>query len=109
MAEDGPVTDHLARPIDFGRTADDYATHRPDLPDRLFTMLEQRGWMPRGARTLDVGTGTGAFARELAARGLTVTGIDRAPAMIEAAKQKSSAQRVTVDFRVGTAERLPFP
>jgi demethylmenaquinone methyltransferase / 2-methoxy-6-polyprenyl-1,4-benzoquinol methylase len=42
-----------------------------------------------GSRTLDVGTGTGDLAIELARRGASVTGVDFAPAMLEVARGKA--------------------
>jgi demethylmenaquinone methyltransferase / 2-methoxy-6-polyprenyl-1,4-benzoquinol methylase len=42
-----------------------------------------------GSRALDVGTGTGDLAIELARRGATVTGLDFAPAMLEVARGKA--------------------
>jgi len=62
----------------------------------------------RGIRALDVGCGTGFLAFELAARGHTVTGIDFAPAMIAAAKNKAEAQRIAVALGRADAEQLPF-
>jgi len=48
-----------------------------------------------GARSvLDVGCGTGVFALMLAARGLEVTGVDPAAAMIDDARAKPGADRV---------------
>jgi demethylmenaquinone methyltransferase / 2-methoxy-6-polyprenyl-1,4-benzoquinol methylase len=43
-----------------------------------------------GSRALDVGTGTGDLAIELARRGASVTGVDFAPAMLEVARGKAS-------------------
>ena len=42
-----------------------------------------------GSRALDVGTGTGDLAIELARRGASVTGVDFAPAMLEVARGKA--------------------
>ncbi len=42
-----------------------------------------------GARALDVATGTGDLAVELARRGAEVTGLDFAPAMLEIARRKA--------------------
>lgn len=57
------------------------------------------------ASVLDVGTGTGLFAEEFAARGLSAVGVDANPEMIELARKLAP----TVRFLEGTAERLPFP
>ncbi|MEN6409764.1 MAG: class I SAM-dependent methyltransferase [Anaerolineaceae bacterium] len=54
---------------------------------------------------LDVGTGSGLFAEQFAARGLSVTGLDANPAMLPAAEQFVP----TGSFQEGTAEALPFP
>jgi demethylmenaquinone methyltransferase / 2-methoxy-6-polyprenyl-1,4-benzoquinol methylase len=42
-----------------------------------------------GSRALDVGTGTGDLAIELARRGASVTGLDFAPAMLDVARSKA--------------------
>ena len=61
-----------------------------------------------GERVLDVATGTGWTARRVAARGATVTGVDLGADLIEAAKAAAAEARLTIDFRVGDAEKLPF-
>src|SRR4051812_26606943 len=43
--------------------------------------------LPRGARVLDAGCGTGRVGAELAAWGHEVVGVDADPALIEAARQ----------------------
>ncbi len=57
------------------------------------------------ATALDVGTGTGLFAEEFAARGLSAVGIDANPEMVQRASTLAPALR----FLEGTAEKLPFP
>jgi ubiquinone/menaquinone biosynthesis C-methylase UbiE len=67
-----------------------------------------------GERVLDVGCGSGAVTREIArrvgSRGLAV-GVDPSPALLavarELARQAGCADRV--EFREGSALRLPFP
>lgn len=56
------------------------------------------------SRILDIGSGTGTFAVELAAAGYTVTGIDPAAAMIATARAKSGADKV--DWLVGEISDL---
>lgn len=58
---------------------------------------------------LDVGCGTGFLSLELAARGHRVTGIDLAPAMLEAARRKAAERGVDIRFEEGDAEQVPFP
>ncbi|MBI2372727.1 MAG: class I SAM-dependent methyltransferase [Deltaproteobacteria bacterium] len=104
---DDTLVDHEGRPIDFGRTASDYSTHRPDFPESLFERASALGWL-RGPRTLDLGTGTGAVARALARRGLVVTGLDVSPEMVEAARARSAGAGA-LDFVVGRAEATGRP
>jgi len=54
---------------------------------------------------LDIGTGSGLFAEQFAARGLQVTGLDANPEMLPAARMYVPAGI----FHEGIAEKLPFP
>ena len=58
-----------------------------------------------GSTALDVATGTGDLAVELARRGAEVTGIDFAPAMLEIARRKAPGLR----FEEGDALNLAQP
>jgi len=67
---------------------------------RLAELLEPRG----GGRYLEVGTGTGADALELASRyGAHVTGVDVSRAMVDEARRRGLR-----DALVATADALPF-
>jgi demethylmenaquinone methyltransferase/2-methoxy-6-polyprenyl-1,4-benzoquinol methylase len=57
-----------------------------------------------GSRALDVATGTGDLAIELAARGASVIGVDFSPAMLDLARGKAP----DVDFEEGDALALRF-
>jgi demethylmenaquinone methyltransferase/2-methoxy-6-polyprenyl-1,4-benzoquinol methylase len=57
-----------------------------------------------GSRALDVATGTGDLAIELASRGAAVTGVDFSPAMLELAREKAP----NIDFEEGDALALRF-
>jgi ubiquinone/menaquinone biosynthesis C-methylase UbiE len=64
-----------------------------------------------GETALDVGTGTGHWAVDLAQRGLTVTGVDISEAMLAVARRK--AAEIGLEDRVAwhqaDAHALPFP
>ena len=57
-----------------------------------------------GSRALDVATGTGDLAIELASRGANVTGMDFSPAMLDLARNKAP----DVEFEEGDALALRF-
>ncbi|MFW5709485.1 MAG: class I SAM-dependent methyltransferase, partial [Chloroflexota bacterium] len=71
--------------IDFGKTADDYETHRQGFPQRFFDALVQRDLLSVGRRVLDLGTGTGTLARGAALTGSKVTALDIARELINKA------------------------
>ena len=63
-------------------------------------------WMPsdlRGARILDAGCGTGAFAVEAARRGAEVVAIDLSPTLVALARERSPKDLGfgSIQFRVG--------
>lgn len=61
-----------------------------------------------GQRVLEIGCGDGSLAVELARRGAHVTAIDASETMIDAARQRAKSAAVAIDFRIETADRLPF-
>lgn len=75
------------------------------------SVLVERANPPRGARVLDVATGTGIVARRVAERvghEGAVVGIDLNPNMLAVARNKAAQERIAVDWREGRAETLPF-
>jgi len=62
-----------------------------------------------GLRVLDVGCGDGAYSIHAARLGATVTGLDISPAMLDAARRRADAAGVSVEWREGRVEALPFP
>lgn len=60
------------------------------------------------AKVLDVATGTGAQAYELAKLGLDVTGVDLSPEMLEQAKKKLQDKSLKLKFLHADATELPF-
>lgn len=95
--------------IDFGRTADDYARYRAGFPPEFFTRLAASGIGLPGQRVVDLGTGTGVLARELAAAGCVVTGLDVAPELLDQARELDAAAGVEVTYRAAPAESTGLP
>lgn len=94
---------------DFGRTADDYATHRAGFPPVFILRLRDNGIGVAGQTVLDLGTGTGSLARGMAASGALVTGVDPAADMLDQARRLAAAEGLSIGFQVGTAERTGQP
>ncbi len=96
------------KPFDWGKTSDDYAMHRPGPPLGLYTRLAALGIGLPGQRVLDIATGTGVLARQLAQQGCEVTGIDISPEQISIARSLAAGDGLAATFLVGDAHRLPF-
>ncbi len=92
--------------VDFGKTASDYRTFRAGFPSQFFHSLAQREWVHANQRAIDLGTGTGTVARGLAQMGVSVIGIDPAPALLTEAAALDREAGVNVEYRVGSAEQL---
>jgi len=101
--------DHKGRTIDFGRTAADYDIHRPGFPSEIFEDWENRGWINSGTKALDLGTGTGSVALNLAQRGLIVTAADLALEMLDVARQRAESEGLEIDFIHAPAENTKIP
>ncbi|MEO8595701.1 MAG: class I SAM-dependent methyltransferase [Candidatus Solibacter sp.] len=61
-----------------------------------------------GARLLDVGCGSGNLALIAARAGASVSGVDIAPNWIERAVKRAAEENLTIDFREGDADSLPY-
>jgi SAM-dependent methyltransferase len=72
--------------IDFGKTSDDYVTHRAGFPNSFYPALLEMGVAVAGRDLLDIGTGTGTLAYGFHQRGASVVAIDRSQAMLDAAR-----------------------
>jgi 2-polyprenyl-3-methyl-5-hydroxy-6-metoxy-1,4-benzoquinol methylase len=61
-----------------------------------------------GSRVLDVACGTGNLAILAARRGCVVSGIDIASNLIGQARTRAAVEGLSIDFKEGDAEALPF-
>ena len=107
LSDSARATRNLA--VDFGKTAADYGKHRHGFPPELFERLTRFGIGLSGQRVLDLGTGTGTVARNLARRGCSVTGLDPSAPMMEQAALLDAEAGVTIQYRAGKAEATGLP
>ena len=61
-----------------------------------------------GQNVLDVACGTGVVAVTAARRGAQVTALDLTPELLARARENAEIANVTIDFRDGDVEQLPF-
>jgi 2-polyprenyl-6-hydroxyphenyl methylase / 3-demethylubiquinone-9 3-methyltransferase len=64
---------------------------------------------PQAKATLDVGCGGGLLAEEFARLGCQVTGLDPAEPALQIARAHAAATGLSIDYRAGVGEALPFP
>ena len=70
--------------------------------------IEQEINYDKNTQILDLGCGTGRHSIELAKRGYTVTGIDLSASQLNRAKEKASAQNLSINFELQDARKLTF-
>jgi SAM-dependent methyltransferase len=66
------------------------------------------GRFPSSGSVLDVGCGTGTNLLWLARRGFRAFGADVSPTAIGIAESRAQREKLSVDLRVASADRLPF-
>ncbi len=64
--------------------------------------------VPPGNQLLDVACGSGQLSLIAAREGVNVTGVDIAENLVERARSRAEAQKLTAWFKVADAEDLPF-
>ncbi|HZG04515.1 MAG TPA: methyltransferase domain-containing protein [Streptomyces sp.] len=81
----------------------------PWLRRRMFARLAERAGVGPGDRVLDVGCGTGALTRAVAAAvapGGSVLGIDPSPPMVQYARRRAERRGENSSFALGTAQEI---
>ena len=64
--------------------------------------------VPPGARVLDVATGPGSLAIEIAKTGRRVSALDLSRSFVKIAREEAARAGVTVEVRHGSASAMPF-
>lgn len=91
--------------IDFGRHSEDYAAYRPGFPVSFYRRIDAITGID-GTRSLDLATGPGTIALDLAERGSNVVGIDISADQVATATRISKERKLDrrTQFAVAQAE-----
>ena len=95
--------------IDWGKTSTDYARHRPGPPPSFYRRLKALDIGLPSQQLLDLGTGTGVIARQMAKQGCHVIASDISAEQIRMAAALAKSDKVRVDFQVASAEATHAP
>ncbi|MBI5950692.1 MAG: 3-demethylubiquinone-9 3-O-methyltransferase [Chloroflexi bacterium] len=71
-------------------------------------LTRQLGRPLHGLSVLDLGCGGGILSEEFAKAGCQVTGLDPSAPSLNAARAHASTQGLTIDYRQGSGEKMPF-
>jgi ubiquinone/menaquinone biosynthesis C-methylase UbiE len=106
-----PVEQGVFEDIEVARRYDKEARMWMRYVAKSFVSLAKK-WEITSGKALDVGTGTGLLAIELAKgiRGLEIIGLDLSDVVLELARDNARESEVTsrVTFECGNAEDMPF-
>ena len=91
--------------FDGHAAADDYDVFTPEGNARIVDAFVKLTALPRGARVIDLGCGSGAFTALLAQAGYDCVGLDISTKLIAVGHRKYPE----LEFVEGDIERLPFP
>jgi len=97
------------RPGAFAGAAEAYARYRPPYPPELLVDLLHRAGVRPGGALLDLATGPGRVALDLAPSFASVIAVDIEPDMIAVARRRGRQLGIdNISWRVGRAEELSF-
>ncbi|MEL7470971.1 MAG: class I SAM-dependent methyltransferase [Pseudomonadota bacterium] len=94
---------------DFGKAASDYAQYRQGFPELLYDELHALGVGLPDQAVLDLGTGTGLMAREMACRGCRVTALDPSEDLLKQSRASAQADGLRIEHVHATAEDTMLP
>lgn len=70
--------------------------------------INKQGFTPSNIHLLDVGCGGGILSEEFSRLGCIVCGLDVSAASITTARNHALHEKLAIEYRVGTAEALPY-
>src|SRR6266516_1896335 len=91
--------------FDGHAAADDYDVFTPEGNARIVNAFVKLTALPRGARVIDLGCGSGTFTALLAQAGYDCVGVDISAKLLEIGRRKHPQ----IEFVAGDIEHLPFP
>jgi ubiquinone/menaquinone biosynthesis C-methylase UbiE len=94
----------------FGAFSKKYQQYRRSYDPKLYALLRKLLAKKKGAKILDVGCGTGKSTLPLLKVGKSVhiVGVDHDVAMLREAKKYAKEYDLPIEYKKGTAEKLPF-
>jgi ubiquinone/menaquinone biosynthesis C-methylase UbiE len=107
-ADDAVLAHHKAAASVWGQGGRAYDDVSFGISDAL-AHAAQRLSAKSNERILDLATGTGWSARNVARSGAQVSAVDISAELLAAAKELSAHAHPAIDFQLGDAECLPFP
>ena len=93
--------------VDFGRHSEDYGRYRPGFPTSFFDRLEALRPFS-DTQALDLGTGPGVVALELARRGARVVGVDVAPNQLKVARRLAEREYLSGSYSIADMATWPW-
>jgi SAM-dependent methyltransferase len=78
-------------------------------PSPQVKLAVESGFLPKGAKVLDIGCGAGSNVLYLALNGLEAHGVDLSPGAVAAARSRAAAAALEVHVEEGDALALPVP
>jgi ubiquinone/menaquinone biosynthesis C-methylase UbiE len=101
---------HPDRPIE-GMLAKWYASNTAEMMKEYVDLARRiSSQLPQGSSVLEVAPGPGYFCIELANLGAyAITGLDLSHTFVKMAAKHAAEAGVKVDFKQGSASKLPFP
>ena len=104
----GRIQPHNERPAAvWSAGGKDYDTVSRGIADSIEHCVLRLNPQP-GERILDLSTGTGWTSRLVARRGARVIGSDIAVQLLESARERAAAERLSIEYEIGDNESLPF-